>query len=126
MDVIRNMEQFDVGLALERPDHGNYSLAATNKLFGYLLSGLAVAATDTPGHREVMEQIPSAGFLYHAGNPAALAAGLGNWIADRERLRAAQQCAWDAARVRFCWDKEKEKLLTLLTSAKSHIVAQTA
>jgi glycosyltransferase involved in cell wall biosynthesis len=126
MDVIRNMEQFDVGLALERPDHGNYALAATNKLFGYLLSGLAVAATDTPGHREVMEQIPSAGFLYPAGNPAALADGLGNWIADRHRLRAAQQYAWDAARAKFCWDEEKEKLLTLLTPAKIHIVAQTA
>jgi len=114
MDVIRNMDQFDVGLALERADHGNYALAATNKLFGYLLAGLAVAATDTLGHREVMEEIPAAGFLYDAGNPGALADGLGNWIADRGRLRAAQQCAWDAARERFCWDVEKETFLNIL------------
>ena len=117
--LIREMEQFDVGLALERADHGNYSLTVTNKLFSYLLAGLAVAATDTPGQREVMEQIPSVGFLYDGGNPAALADGLRNWLADRESLRATQQCAWDAARERFCWDEEKAKLLAVLESSQS-------
>jgi glycosyltransferase involved in cell wall biosynthesis len=126
MDVIRSMEQFDVGLALERPDHGNYALAATNKLFGYLLAGLAVAATDTPGHREAMEGIPASGFLYDAGNPAALADGLRNWIADRDTLRAAQQAAWNAAREKFCWDIEKQKFLNLLEPSTLGRSRQTA
>jgi glycosyltransferase involved in cell wall biosynthesis len=124
--LIREMEPFDVGLALERADHGNYSLTVTNKLFSYLLAGLAVAATDTPGHREVMEGIPATGFLYDAGNPGALANGLQNWIADRERLRAAQQAAWNAARERFCWDKEKEKFFNLLEPSAPGRLKQTA
>ncbi len=113
-EVIRAIESFDVGLALERPDHGNYSRTVTNKVFSYLLAGLAVAATDTAGQREVMSQIPGAGFLYPAGNARALADRLRDWFQNRRRLRSAQQAAWDAARARFCWDREAHKFLHLL------------
>lgn len=113
-DLIKAMDDFDVGLALERSDNGNYSLTVTNKIGSYLLAGLAIAATDTPGQREILEQIPSTGFLYPAGNARALADGLRKWQHDRDALRAAQQAAWDAARVRFCWDVEGVKLLQVL------------
>jgi glycosyltransferase involved in cell wall biosynthesis len=115
-EVIRAMEPFDAGLALERPDNGNYSRTVTNKLFSYLLGGLAVAATDTPGQREVMSQIPAAGFLYPAGDARALASGLLKWVCDRQSRRAAQQASWNAARGRFCWDREREKFLVLFAS----------
>jgi len=114
--VIRATEPFDAGLVLELPDNGNYSRTVTNKLFSYLLGGLAVAATDTPGQREVMSQIPATGFLYPAGDAPALAAGLLNWVRDRQSLRAAQQASWNAARARFCWDREREKFLALFAS----------
>jgi glycosyltransferase involved in cell wall biosynthesis len=110
-DLVRTMEQFDVGLALERPERDIYAQTVTNKMFSYLLAGLAVAATDTPGQREVLEQIPSVGFLYPAGHPQALANGLRRWLSDHHVLRAAQQAAWDAARQRFCWDLEKKEFL---------------
>jgi glycosyltransferase involved in cell wall biosynthesis len=119
-NLINTMDQFDVGLALERQHHGNYSLAATNKLLSYVLAGLAVAATDTPGHREVMNQMPSAGFLYDAANPRDLAEGLRQWIENRAALLAAQNAAWKAARLKFCWDMEKEKLLSALQPAHQY------
>ena len=112
-EVIRAMGLFDVGLALERPEHGNYSRTVTNKLFSYLLAGLAVAATDTPGQREVMSQIPKAGFLYRAGDSRALAARLLHWVRDRQSLSVGQQASWNAARARFCWDREHEKFLAI-------------
>jgi len=112
-EVIRAMEPFSIGLALERPENGNYSRTVTNKLFSYLLAGLAVAATDTPGQRQVMSQIPGAGFLYSAGDARGLARELLKWVRDRQALRAAQQASWDAARARFCWDREREKFLAL-------------
>ena len=112
-EVIRAMEPFDVGLALERPDHGNYARTVTNKFFSYLLAGLAVAASDTPGQQQLMAQMPPAGFLYSAGEARALADGLLKWVRDRQTLRTAQQAAWDAARARFCWEREREKFLSV-------------
>ena len=124
-DLIRTMGQFDVGLALERPEQGNYSRTVTNKVFSYLLAGLAVAATDTPGQREVLEQIPSGGFLYPAGNAQALADGLRRWMNCPESLRAAQQAAWNVAREKFCWDREKEKFLHIFQTNSDKQVVRT-
>lgn len=115
-EVIRAMEPCDAGLALERPDNGNCSRTVSNKLFSYLVAGLALAVTDTPGQRQVMSQIPAAGFLYPAGDARALAEGLLNWVRDRQSLRAAQQASWDAARARFSWDREREKFLAIFAS----------
>jgi glycosyltransferase involved in cell wall biosynthesis len=114
-ELIKTMGQFDVGLALERPENIGYSLTVTNKVFSYLLAGLAIAASDTPGQREIMDQIPSAGFLYEAGRPELLSRGLQHWIDDTNALRLAQQAAWDAARNRFCWDIEREKFFKALS-----------
>ena len=113
-EMFRSVAEYDVGLALERPQNRNYSLTVTNKLFSYMLVGLAVAATATPGQREVMDQAPGAGFLYPAGDTKCLRAALEIWIRDRNKLRQAQQAAWDAARSRFCWDIEQHKFLELL------------
>ena len=110
-ELIRSMAEYDVGLALERPQNRNYNLTVTNKIFSYMLAGLAVAATDTPGQREVMNQAPGAGFLYPAGDARSLRAMLEIWLKDRARLRQAQAAAWDAARSRFCWEIEQKSFL---------------
>jgi glycosyltransferase involved in cell wall biosynthesis len=109
--LIASLAEFDVGLALERPESRNYAITVTNKCFSYMLAGLAVAATDTPGQREAIAQAPAAGFIYPAGDVPALAAKLRAWRDDRTRLRAAQQAAWDAARSQFCWEIEQDKFL---------------
>jgi glycosyltransferase involved in cell wall biosynthesis len=115
-DLIASMNGLDVGLALERPEHPNYALTVTNKIFSYMLAGLAVAGTDTPGQREVFSQAQNIGFIYRANDPHALANGLRHWIRDQRVLRTAQQAAWDASRLRFCWDIEGQKLLERLSS----------
>lgn len=113
-DLIRSMAEYDVGLALERVQNRNYSLTVTNKVFAYMLAGLAIAATHTPGQCEVISQAPDAGALYPAQMATSLREILESWIKDRAKLRRAQQAAWDAARSRFCWDIEQKKFLEVL------------
>jgi len=74
--LIRSMDQFDVGLALERDQNIGAALTVSNKIGSYLMAGLAIAATDTPGQREVLDQVPAAGFLYPSGKADLLADGL--------------------------------------------------
>ncbi|NUQ21435.1 MAG: glycosyltransferase family 4 protein [Gemmatimonadaceae bacterium] len=108
--------QFDVGLALETGSSENRALCVTNKLLTYLAAGLAVAATDTPGQRGVMEQAPAAGFLFPAGDAVALAAGLRALVSDPARLASAKQASRAAAEQRFSWEHERERLLEALTN----------
>lgn len=113
-DVLATMGEFDIGLGLERTSDSNYSLTVTNKVFSYMLAGLAIALTDTPGQREVFEQAPTAAFIYPCGRPELLAARLRQWRDDRLALRAAQCASWQAARARFSWEREKPRYLQLL------------
>ena len=125
-DLIKAIDQFDVGLALEREQNVGAALTVSNKIGSYLLAGLAIAATDIPGQREILKQVRSAGFLYPSGRPELLAKGLRRWLDDRNALREAQQAAWNAARRRFCWDIEQGTLLKALNVSKSDALSQTA
>jgi hypothetical protein len=112
--LLEQMSEFDVGLALEPLSNHNAALTQSNKIGSYFLAGLAIAASDTPGQREVLGQESQAGFLYPSGRAELLAAGLKKWRDNRESLRASQQAAWDIARERYCWDVEQEKFFKVL------------
>lgn len=106
--------EHDVGLALEQPTSLNRELCATNKIFTYLVAGLAVAATDTRGQRDVMAEAPGAGFLYPAGDPDALAQELRILLSSPGRLTEAKRAALAAAERRLCWEREAPALVAFL------------
>ena len=107
--------QHDIGLALEQPTTLNRRLCVTNKFFTYLLGGIAVAATDTPGQRSMMSRVPGVGFTYPAGDANSLARGLSALVNDPAALAAAKQTAYEHAVKRFSWELEEPKLLDILT-----------
>jgi glycosyltransferase involved in cell wall biosynthesis len=110
-DLIARAAEHDVGLALEESVNESRALSVTNKLFAYLAAGLAVAATDLPGQRAVLETCPEAARLYTPGDHRALAACLEEWRRDPARLRAARAAALSAARTRWCWEVERRVLV---------------
>jgi len=112
-ELINSLDQFHIGIAAEVTENEGYARTATNKIFSYLLGGLAIAASATQGQREIMEQKPMVGFIY--ADPDQLSAWLKRFALDREALRAAQIESWDLAREKFCWDLEQEKLLSVLS-----------
>ena len=116
-ELINSLDQFHVGIASEVTENEGYARTVTNKIFSYLLAGLAIAASATQGQREIMEQTPKAGFIY--ADPDQLAAGLKRFAHDREALRQAQIESWKVAREKFCWDVEQEKLLSVLNENPS-------
>lgn len=116
-DLIGTLDEFDVGLALEQSNYSHYALTVTNKLFSYMLGGLAVIATDTPGQREVLAELPGVGFLYPAVNVERLTSCIRVWIENPVCLRVAQQAAWEVARTRYCWDIEQTQFLSAVSSS---------
>ena len=115
-DLIEAMADYDIGLALERPENSNSGLTISNKLFSYLLAGLPVIATETPGHLEALAAIPQASATYPAGDARALAKRIERWSSNPQALREAQQCAWESARETYCWEQESLKFLKIFES----------
>lgn len=110
-ELLSRTAEHDVGLALEQPVNDNRLRTVTNKFFFYLLGGLAVAASDTPGQRRVLSTAPAAGFLYPPGDAKALGAELASLVGDRARLASAKRAALAAAEHRWCWERERTRLL---------------
>lgn len=111
--------QHDVGLASEQPVSLNRQLCVTNKLFVYMAAGLAIAASDTPGQRQIMEQAGHAGFLFTPGSSDSLRAGLWRLFASPARLAQAKQRSLAAATERFCWEVEAPRLRAYLLGVRA-------
>jgi glycosyltransferase involved in cell wall biosynthesis len=109
-ELLSRAAEHDVGLALEQGTVLNRALCATNKLFLYMLAGLAIAATDVPGQRSVLANEPG-GALYPPGDYRALATILEEWRSKRAALNNAKAAALELARDRWNWEIERNKLV---------------
>jgi glycosyltransferase involved in cell wall biosynthesis len=115
--VMSTVSRFDIGLSLDLNDSLNRSLTICNKVFLYLQAGLLLAATDTPGQREIVDSAPRAGFLYPPGEADALAARLEPFVTGRRVLIEAQEAAWQAGQQRYNWDREGDIFLGAVREA---------
>ncbi len=106
VDLCRNQH---VGLALEMTEPPNRAVCLTNKAFTYILAGLAVVFTDTPGQRNLAMDLGPGAFLYSAGDIGKLAQGLRLWAENPAQLLAARRAAWAAACRRWHWNHTEEE-----------------
>ena len=115
-EMVRLASAYDVGLALERGAGLNNDLALSNKVFTYLLAGLAVVATRTRAQAALARDLGDAAVTYRPGAVADLADALRAWAGNRDRLAAARAAAWRLGETTYNWDKEKEKFLGIVRS----------
>src|SRR5204862_36168 len=80
-----------------------------NNTFPYILPGLAVAMTDTPGQHDLGTDIASAAGLVLPGDVDALASVLQRWAVDPAALERSKRAAWDAAVRRWHWEDPHER-----------------
>jgi glycosyltransferase involved in cell wall biosynthesis len=118
IDVARG---HDIGLALEQMAVPSRRFCLTNKVLTYILAGLAVALTDTPGQRAIGRDLGEAAGLVPPGDAGALASVFAGWWQDPELLQRAKRAAWDAAVRRWHWEHPSERgaLLDLVARAVS-------
>jgi len=115
-DLLNEIAHHDVGLALEDRSILSRDLTITNKILQYLNAGLAIAATDTSGQREVLAHSPQAGVILPLEDPAAAGRLLDDLVADRETLIARQTSARRLAEDVYCWEREAPRLLALVNT----------
>ena len=115
-DLAARIAEHDIGFAGEVGSITSRNLTATNKIFQYLQSGLAIAASDTSGQREVAALAPGAVRLYPGGDTAGLRNLLVDWARSREKLKAAKAAAAAAAQT-LNWDVEKDRFVESVDDA---------
>lgn len=107
----------DVGLALEDGSIRNRDLTITNKILQYLNGGLAVVASDTAGHREVLAREPECGLILPLNDPAVAARQLDRLLANRAEIEPRQLAARRLAERVYCWEREAPRLLAVVETS---------
>lgn len=120
-DMERMASIYDVGLVGETGNTRNHQIALSNKQFTYLLAGLPILMSDTPGHVTFAEQAPGATYLYRTEDPEDLARGLDMLLGDPSRLARARKTSFELGQTRFNWETEQIKFLQLVTHALSSL-----
>jgi glycosyltransferase involved in cell wall biosynthesis len=110
-EMARLARDCDVGLSLEQPVSANRLLCLTNKVLTYVVSGLALVLTDTPGHRPLLADLEGDAVVVPAGDGAvrALASGLARLAGDPELLARCRLRSWEAAKKRWHWEHPEER-----------------
>jgi glycosyltransferase involved in cell wall biosynthesis len=109
-DLVRALDGYDVGVVPYLPTGKNFLFCSPNKLFEYMIAGLAVVCSDLPVLREVVLSA-DCGLLYEPGNVAGLAAALRTLADDPARLALYMANAGRAARERYNAAREEGHLL---------------
>jgi glycosyltransferase involved in cell wall biosynthesis len=110
-DLIQFAIQFDIGLASELSWCESRDLCETNKIFTYLLAGLAIGFTDTKAQVNFLNDNPGIGFVFNQKNAADLADHLMEYIQNPEFLQKHKQQALQLAQEKFNWSLEKKFFL---------------
>jgi glycosyltransferase involved in cell wall biosynthesis len=98
-EVVSALHGHHVGLLFDRPLTRNAELSAPNKLFEYLMAGLAIVAPRLPGLQWLEDE--QLGVLFEPGSPTAFAEALESLAADRGRLTELRASARRAAVERY-------------------------
>lgn len=108
-DVLDALLEFEVGILFDRPQTRNGELSMPNKLFEYLMAGLAVVAPRLETIGPLLEQ-ERVGLTYPPGDPGALPATLERLVADRPLLDELRRRARELAMTRLNADVAVETL----------------
>lgn len=120
-ELLATAAEHDVGLCLEVPASPNKDVVISNKIFLYMLAGLAIVASRTRGQSDVLNATPEVGAIYDSGDVHGLAAILDRYAADRTLLARTKAAALAAARERWNWERESR----LVVGAVDRLFSET-
>jgi glycosyltransferase involved in cell wall biosynthesis len=113
IDLVREASRFDIGL-FALPGHSRHNrFALPNKLFEYIMAGLAVCVSDLPEMARIVRDF-DLGALIGAVEPDAIAAAVNGF--DRARIDDCKKRALEAAR-QLNWEVEGAPLLAAAEAA---------
>jgi len=111
-DLVTAASEADVGVVSYTAYSPNNYYASPNKLFEYIMAGLAIAVSNLP----VLEKIVrdhDLGVVFDPADPKHIAEQLNALVGNPARLRACRENATCVAHNRYNWDHEGGKLISL-------------
>jgi hypothetical protein len=109
-DLVYELAGFDIGIIPYRPTNLDYVYSAPNKLFEYMMAGLAVAGSDLPVIKEVL-QSSGCGLVFNPDDPESIARTINLVMQDPARLTRMKEASCRAAKARWNWEVQSAPLV---------------
>ena len=107
-----------IGMAAETGHDDNRKRVLTNKIFTYILSGLAIVASNTPAQEMFIKENPNIGRIYQTNNPFDLSKIFYFFLQNYDELNNYRQNAISLADKKLNWEIESQKFLGVIQSLK--------
>jgi len=114
LSIVTSAAEYDVGVICSIAHSLNMRVSVSNKLMDYLGAGLAVAATDLPGHRRVLDGTGAAIFV-DPTSPDTVRGALDALVCDPERITRMKRAALSVA-ARYEWSVQEVRLMDVYES----------
>ena len=114
-DLVRAAAEADIGVAPFLPVCLNSVFCLPNKLFEYMMAGLAIVGSDLPEMREVILG-HDLGVVFNPEEPEDIARAINELLTDDARLEKLRGNSLRAAQTIFNWEREGQKLVRLYDS----------
>ena len=112
-ELIEVCSKHHIGLALEPGFSLNNSLALSNKLFTYILSGNVIVASDTQAQSNFLKSYPNIGSVYPIGDYHALSRIFLSYLTQPQTMDETRKAAYALAEHKLNWEHESQKFIEL-------------
>lgn len=109
-ELVASLRGFDIGIIPYRATCLNNYYSSPNKLFEYMMGGLAIAAADLPEIRRVVEEYEN-GVLFDPRDPTDIAEKINALASDRSRLDVMKRNSLRGTAEQFSWEMQRPRLL---------------
>lgn len=111
-ELVSSAASADIGVIPYIATNLNNRFSTPNKLFEYMMAGLAIAGSDLPELRAIImgERL---GGVFDPTIPRDIARVVNGLAADREALARIKRTSLAAAKEKYNWDRESHKLIML-------------
>lgn len=114
--IFKIASEHHIGMATETGKDENNKIALSNKIFTYLLSGMAIVASNTPAQEKFMKEYPGTGKLYKIGDYDGLAKIFLSLLNNENELNNCRSTSLDLADKKLNWENESGKFLSVVRS----------
>ena len=97
----------------------NRDICLTNKIFTYIISGLAVIATETKSQKLLLKQYPNIGKCFPIDDKNELAKLIDYYAKHTDELNNAKTESEKQAKQVLNWENESQKFINTITKVLS-------
>lgn len=116
--LVQSLSGFDIGVATGAYKQGkNGEFASPNKMFEYMMAGLAVVGNTSPVIQYMITTSDS-GIVFDGGNPKDFARAINEIASDTVRMNEMKRNGIVYTTEHYCWEKEQAKLITVYNTCE--------